>query len=103
PELGLAGQVAAGTVNIAHGTMTVGTLVAAVTVSTYLRWPTDSIGWLLAETNQAAAACERYWEVRDAERTITDPPHPRPLPEPVRGELRFSGVRFRHPGASREV
>ncbi|GDY30163.1 ABC transporter ATP-binding protein [Gandjariella thermophila] len=103
PELALAGQIAAGTAAIAHGAMTVGTLVAVVTVSTYLRWPTDSIGWLLAEANQAASACERYWEVRDAPRTVGGPPRPRPLPAAPRGALRLEGVRFGYPGASAEV
>ena len=103
PELGIAGQLLVGTTGIAHHTMTVGTLVAAVTVSTYLRWPIDSIGWLLAETNQAASAAERYWEVRDAPQTVRDPEQPRELPELVRGHLRFEGVRFRYPGAEQEL
>ena len=64
PEIGIGLQLLVGGIGIANGTLTIGTLVAAVTVATYLRWPTDSIGWLLAETNQAASACERYWEVR---------------------------------------
>ena len=70
PETAIALMLLAGMLSIVHGAMTVGTLVAAITVATYLRWPTDSIGWLLAETNQAATACERYWEVRDE--PITD-------------------------------
>ncbi|MBA8931024.1 ATP-binding cassette subfamily B protein [Kutzneria viridogrisea] len=94
PELAIAGQLLAGALGIANGTMTVGTLVAALTVSTFLRWPFDSIGWLLAETNLAASACERYWEVRDTQVTVTDPEHPVPLAQPVRGLLRFEGVRF---------
>jgi ATP-binding cassette subfamily B protein len=103
PELGIAGQLAYGAHRIADGTMTVGTLIAAVTVAVYLRWPTDSIGWLLAETNQAATACERYWEVIDAPRTITDPPVPKHLPEPARGLVRFVDVRFRYDGSAFDV
>ncbi|WP_223198680.1 ABC transporter ATP-binding protein [Solihabitans fulvus] len=103
PELGIAGQLLAGGFGIANGTLTIGTLVAAVTVSTYLRWPVDTIGWLLAETNQAASACERYWEVLDSPVTITEPAEPKPLAQPVRGHLRFEGVRFAFPGATREV
>jgi ATP-binding cassette subfamily B protein len=103
PELGIAGQLAFGSVGIADGTLTVGALVAAVTVSAYLRWPVDSIGWLLAETNSTASALERYFEVVDAPVEITGPAEPRPLPEPVRGHVRFEGVRFAHPGADREV
>jgi ATP-binding cassette subfamily B protein len=103
PETGIGVQLAVGGFGIAHGSMTVGTLVAGVTVATYLRWPTDSIGWLLAETDQAASAAERYWEVRDAAITITDPAHPRRLPERPSGHLRIAGVRFGYPGTAEEV
>ncbi len=103
PEIGIGLQLLVGGLSIAHGTMTLGTLVAAVTVATYLRWPTDSIGWLLSETNQAASACERYWEVMDAPVTITDPEQPRTLPAGADGHLRLENVRFRYPGAERET
>jgi ATP-binding cassette subfamily B protein len=103
PELAVAGQLAVGSVGIADGTTSVGTLVAAITVSAYLRWPTDSIGWLLAETNQAASACERYWEVMDEPRTVVGPSNPEPLARPVRGHVRFEGVRFAHPSAEGEI
>lgn len=103
PELGIAGQLAFGSIGIADGTMTVGTLVAAVTVSAYLRWPIDSIGWLLAETNSTASALERYFEVVDTEITVTSPADPKPLPTPVRGHVRFEGVRYHHPGSDTEV
>ncbi|MFD7657211.1 ABC transporter ATP-binding protein [Actinosynnema sp. NPDC059797] len=103
PELGIAGQLAFGAVGIADGTLTVGTLVAAVTVSAYLRWPVDSIGWLLAETNSTASALERYFEVVDAPVEISGPARPEALPEPVRGHVRFEGVHFTHPGSEHEV
>jgi ATP-binding cassette, subfamily B, bacterial len=103
PEIGIAGQLLAGTIGIVHGTMTVGTLVAAITIATYLRWPTDSIGWLLAETNQTAAACDRYFEAMDEPRTVDDPPHPRPPAVPARGHLRFENVHFRHSEGAKEV
>jgi ATP-binding cassette subfamily B protein len=103
PEVGIAGQLLVGTISITNGTMTVGTLVAAIGVATYLRWPTDSIGWLLAETDQSAAACDRFFEVMDSPVTITDPPHPRPPATPARGRLRFEDVHFRHSPTSPEV
>ncbi|MGH3759946.1 ABC transporter ATP-binding protein [Actinophytocola sp.] len=107
PEISIGGHLLYGTFGIANGTMTVGTLIAAVTVATYLRWPTDSIGWLLAEMNQAATAATRYWEVRDAEVTITDPARPRRLPggygTQARGHVRFENVHFAHPGSDTEV
>ena len=94
PELSIAGQLAIGAVGVANGTMTVGTIVAAIAVSAYLRWPVDSIGWLLAETNQSASALERYWEVIDSPVTITSPASPVPLPTPLRGHVRFEDVHF---------
>jgi ATP-binding cassette subfamily B protein len=103
PELSIGGHLLFGTRAIVNGDMTFGTLVAAITVATYLRWPTDSIGWLLAETNRAATALQRYWEVRDAPVTITDPERPRSLPKPVRGHVRFENVHFGHSGAGPEV
>ncbi|HEX6344013.1 MAG TPA: ABC transporter ATP-binding protein [Umezawaea sp.] len=103
PELGIAAQLAVGTIGITNGTTTIGTLVAAVAVSAYLRWPVDSIGWLLAETNQTSSATERIHEVLDAPITITSPAEPRALAEPVRGHVRFEDVRFAYPGADEEV
>ncbi|MGX7825511.1 ABC transporter ATP-binding protein [Actinokineospora sp. 24-640] len=99
PELGIAAQLLVGSLGIANGSMTVGTLIAGITVAVYLRWPVDSIGWLLAETNQTATAAERYWEVRDAEVTITDPAEPRHLPADGAGTLRFEDVHFAYAGA----
>jgi ATP-binding cassette subfamily B protein len=103
PEIGIAGQLLVGALSISNGTMTIGTLVAAVTVATYLRWPTDSIGWLLAETNQAASATERFFEVMDEPRTIADPANPRPPATPSRGHLRFENVHFRYSEHGKEV
>ncbi|GAA2253945.1 ABC transporter ATP-binding protein [Streptomyces amakusaensis] len=103
PELGIAGQLALGGVGIADGSLTLGDLVAAVTVSTYLRWPTECIGWALAETSTAAAACDRYWEIRDTPPDLADPRRPRPPVRPACGHLRLEGVRFTHPGSDRPV
>jgi ATP-binding cassette subfamily B protein len=103
PEIAIGGQLLFGTFAIVDGSMTLGTLVAGVAIATYLRWPIDSIGWLLAETNQAATASARYWEVRDAEVTITSPPHPRELPANGRGHVRFENVHFAYPGADEDV
>ncbi|MCS0634948.1 ABC transporter ATP-binding protein/permease [Streptomyces sp. LP05-1] len=103
PELGIAGQLGLGAVGVANSTLSLGDLVAAVTVSTYLRWPTECIGWALAETSTAAAACDRYWEVRDTPPGLTDPARPRPPVRPARGHLRLEHVEFRYPGAGRPV
>ena len=104
PEIAIGGQLLFGTFAIVDGTMTLGTLVAGVAVATYLRWPTDSIGWLLAETNQAATASDPL--LGGARRRGDDHrarPHPRTLPANGRGHVRFENVHFAYPGSDEDV
>ncbi len=105
PEVALGAMLGIGAYQVSQGSLTLGTLVAAVTTMTYLRWPIESIGWLMAEANNAASASDRYWEVMDTPPTITDPPadRRRSLPVPVVGHLVFHDVSFRYPGASRDM
>ncbi len=104
PELALGAILVVGGIEVAHNSIGVGTLVAAVTAMTYLIWPIESIGFLLADANNCATAADRFWEVMDTEPTIVDPAEAdrAHLAEPVRGELRFEGVRFGYPGAAAE-
>ena len=102
PEGAIAVILGLGAYGVADGTLTLGTLVAAATVVTYLYWPVESLGWLLAEASNAAGATVRFFEVRDIPPAITDPPRPVALGA-VRGELVLEGVRFRYPGAERET
>ena len=53
PEAAIAVILALGAYGVADGTLTLGTLVAAATVVTYLYWPVESLGWLLAEASNA--------------------------------------------------
>ena len=103
PELTLAAILTIGGYAVAAGSLSLGTVVGAVTILTYLRCPLDSLGWLLGDTANAAAATTRYWEVRDTVAVVTDPAVPRTPARPVRGALRLEGVRFRYPGAATEV
>ncbi|MBN9098454.1 MAG: ABC transporter ATP-binding protein [Pseudonocardia sp.] len=103
PEIAIAAILGVGAYGVAHGSLTLGTLVAAVSVLTYLYWPIASIGYLLAEASNAAAATTRYWEVRDVVPAIVDPAAPRSLLTPVRGELVLRDVHFTYPGGDREI
>lgn len=105
PELALGAMLGIGAWEVSRDPAFLGTLVAAITAMSYLRWPIESIGWLMAEANNAASASDRYWEVRDTAPTILDPTPERrvSLPDPVAGELVFSGVGFTYPGASRPM
>ncbi|MGH3936084.1 MAG: ABC transporter ATP-binding protein [Pseudonocardiaceae bacterium] len=103
PELTLAAMLAVGGYAMAAEMLSLGTVVAAVIVFSYLRWPLDSLGWLLTEASSAATATSRYWEVRDTLAAVADPPRPGEPVRPARGALRLEGVRFRYPGATTEV
>ncbi len=103
PEAAIAAILGLGAWGVADGSLTIGTLVAAVTVMTYLYWPVASLGWLLAHASEAATATGRYWEVRDVVPVIVDPADPVAPARPVRGALELRDVRFRYPGADREI
>ncbi len=96
PELALGGALAAGAVLVAHDRLSVGTLVAFLSTALALRWPVESLGWLLGFAAEAASAANRYFEVMD-EPEPADPPSGL-APSDDRG-IRFTGVRFRYPDA----
>src|SRR6478609_1300612 len=95
PEIAFGLTLFLGIGQVASGAMSAGTLVAFSGVALGLRWPIDSIGWLLAMTNDAASATQRYFEVMTAPVTITSPVRPVRADAPSRGHLRFEAVRFR--------
>lgn len=65
PELALGAALVVGTVQVADGGLSAGTLVAFLSTALALRWPVESIGFLLAMSQEAATATERYFEVVD--------------------------------------
>ena len=92
--------LAVGTYSIVNGTMTVGTLVAAIAIVTFLLWPIESFGYLLAELNNARTAADRYWEIMDTAETVTDPRDPITLPRALEGRIVFDRVGFTFPDAT---
>ncbi|MFX0573173.1 ABC transporter ATP-binding protein [Nocardia nepalensis] len=103
PQLAIAFALGYGGYAVAHGTMTLGTLVAGITLATFLQWPIIWTGFLLAEWNDARTAADRFWEIIDTPVDITDPADPVELPERIVGELALHGVRFAFPEAKGEV
>jgi ATP-binding cassette subfamily B protein len=79
----------------ATGQITAGELVAFFATATVLRWPVESIGFLLSMTFDTRTAVDRFFEVLDAPNTIQDPEHPKTILKPE-GRLRFTGVHFRY-------
>lgn len=79
----------------ADGQLTVGQLFAFFATATVLRWPVESIGFLLSMTFDTRTAVDRYFEVMDSENTVTDPENPTTITQP-HGRLEFKGTHFRY-------
>ncbi|UGY93711.1 ABC transporter ATP-binding protein [Streptomyces gobiensis] len=100
PELALGAALVLGTVQVADGGLSAGTLVAFLSTALALRWPVESIGFLLAMSNEAATATDRYFEVMDAEVPAQVCAKGGSAVEKGGDGLRFAGVRFRFPDAA---
>ncbi|MER7835027.1 ABC transporter ATP-binding protein [Streptomyces sp. NPDC096040] len=103
PEAAIGAALLWGSIQVAEGELSAGTLVAFLSTALALRWPVESIGFLLAMSQEAATATERYFEVRDAAREEGD--GDRPLPAATSADndgIRFHSVSFRYPDASPE-
>ncbi|WP_258308564.1 ABC transporter ATP-binding protein [Streptomyces sp. NWU339] len=102
PELAIGTTLVLGAMRVADGDLSAGTLVAFLSTALALRWPVDSIGFLLAMSQEAATATERYFEVMDAEEESPGPDGARTSVTPEGGGdggLRFHDVTFRYPDA----
>ncbi|GAA2095067.1 ABC transporter ATP-binding protein [Microlunatus panaciterrae] len=89
------GAVAAG-----QGRLTLGTLVAFITLMLSLVWPVAALGFLLSQAQEAMTAADRIAEIFDAENTITD--GEAELTE-VRGAVRLENVGFRFVDGEHDV
>jgi ATP-binding cassette subfamily B protein len=79
----------------ATGQISEGELVAFFATATVLRFPVESIGFLLSMTFDTRTAADRFFEVMDAPNTITDPEAPTTIANPE-GRLAFRNVHFRY-------
>ncbi|MEV5278994.1 ABC transporter ATP-binding protein [Streptomyces sp. NPDC052811] len=66
PELAIGAALVLGTVQVADGELSAGTLVAFLSTALALRWPVESIGFLLAMSQESATATVRFFEAMDA-------------------------------------
>ncbi|WP_082514841.1 ABC transporter ATP-binding protein [Yonghaparkia sp. Root332] len=82
----------------AAGELSVGELLAFFATATVLRFPVESIGFLLAMTYDTRSATDRYFEVMDEVNAIVDPAHPATIGAPE-GRLTFENVGFRYQDA----
>ena len=112
-----------GALAVSRHELTLGGLVAYITLALLLVWPIQSMGYLLASGQEAATAAQRVYEILDTEPAITDPAVPPPSVTPAGrrsrphasggaagallagspGELTFDHVEFSYPGGGRPV
>jgi ATP-binding cassette subfamily B protein len=98
PNLSMAAVLLVGALAVAHGRMSLGALVAFISMLVLLQWPVIDLGWILAMAQEAATAAERIYEVFDEPPAIADRPGAAALVH-ARGRLAFEHVAFRYPGA----
>ncbi|MDQ1513714.1 MAG: ATP-binding cassette, subfamily bacterial [Microbacteriaceae bacterium] len=102
PDVAFALSLLAGVWQASQGLMTVGGLVAFFATATVLRFPLESIGFLLSMLFDTRSAVDRLMEVFDSENTITDAEKPVHLTE-ARGRLTFEDVHFAYPDAPKDM
>ena len=87
-----------------HGAerISVGDLFAFFATATVVRFPIESIGFLLSMTFDTRTAIDRLFEVLDETNPVTDPAAPRTIAAPT-GRLTFDDVHFRYQDSASEV
>ncbi|BDH07705.1 ABC transporter [Streptomyces seoulensis] len=100
PEVAIGAALVLGVLRVADGSLSAGTLVAFLSTALALRWPVESIGFLLAMCQEAATATERYFEVLDESLEDHADTPGTAVREPGGRGLRFEGVGFRHADAA---
>jgi len=76
--------------------ITLGQFVMFNTFMGVLVWPMIAMGWVVNLMQRGKASWERIMQLMDERPAIAAPPHPTPLPERLRGEIRFDGVKVRY-------
>ncbi|MCW2897323.1 MAG: transporter [Actinomycetia bacterium] len=104
PNAVIALAVVLGAVAVSRHGMTIGGLVAFITLALQLVWPVEALGYILASGEEAATAAQRVLEIFDTKPKITSKDHPErvrafALPAPghrVAGEAEHAHVRIDH-------
>jgi ATP-binding cassette subfamily B protein len=100
PNLTLVIVLLLGALAVGRHSITLGTLVAFITLMLSLIWPVESLGTILAMAQEAMTSADRISEILDTESTITDGPDELVNP---RGHLVFENVSFRFDPDSADV
>lgn len=101
--VGVLTVLALGVWTMQRSAMSVGELLAFITLLSQMYSPIRTLGSLTSSMFQAAAAAERVVELLDQEPRVQNEPGARELAGRARGHLEFSGVRYRYPGATADA
>lgn len=93
----LGGLLVMGGVRVTGGTLTIGVLAAFLQLARRFFQPMQDLAEKLNALQGAVTSSERIFQLLDEPETVLEPAAPRPLPQPVRGEVAFEGVWFRYP------
>src|SRR5215471_8690903 len=90
---------------IAYGqhALTLGGLVAFITLTLELVWPIEAMGYLLATGQEAGTAAQRVFEILDTPPAVVSGPAAGAAPAAGPASLRFDRVEFAYPGTERPV
>jgi ATP-binding cassette, subfamily B, multidrug efflux pump len=92
----------AGAVQIVHGTLTVGELVAFNSYIFLLLGPLTTLGFGAQQIAQSSASAERLFEILDAPEDVAEKPDAVTLPR-LTGRVELRDVHLRYPGATAET
>lgn len=81
-----------------EGRISPGRFMALLSYLTWLYMPIRDLASKYTLLQQAAASSERIFELLDHAPEVADPPEPRPLPSPLRGQIELRGVSFGYGG-----
>ncbi|WP_375407432.1 ABC transporter ATP-binding protein [uncultured Amnibacterium sp.] len=98
PDVAFALCLLTGVWQASIGALSVGQLVAFFATATVLRFPLESIGFLLSMLFDTRTATDRLFEVFDEENTIQEPAQSAHIAD-AHGRLEFQGVHFHYPDA----
>lgn len=98
PDVAFAVCLVVGVWLVSSGSLTAGQLLAFFATATVLRFPIESIGFLLSMTFDTRTAADRFFDVMNTANTIRDPEHPATVDRP-QGRLAFHDVHFRYADA----
>jgi subfamily B ATP-binding cassette protein MsbA len=81
---------------VLEGALTPGALVSFLLYAITVAAAVGSLASLFGSYQEALGAATRIFELLDTRPTVAEPERPRPLPRPVRGDVRLNDVSFRY-------